>query len=139
MVIDKERIAKILSDLDRYFKDLEALSIHTMQDLQDPRNFYSVSMLLFSLLNRSIDLGDELVTSLRLGMPEKYRDIFELLYKEKIIDRSLYNNFVELIRLRNLIAHEYQMFTEKDIFPGIQKVKEVRAFMDIVKKKVKSS
>jgi|GEM_PF-3647173 len=54
---DIEKITKIIADLERYFNDLEKLGIKEMGDLEDRKNFYSVSMVLFAILNRAIDLG----------------------------------------------------------------------------------
>ncbi len=47
---DIERVGQICSDIRRYLKDLQDLNIIQVSDLEDKRNFYSVSMVLFSLL-----------------------------------------------------------------------------------------
>jgi hypothetical protein len=66
---DTERIARIISDIEKYLRDLEELDIKEAKDLADKRNFYAISMVLFSILNRTIDLGEELVMANNLGMP----------------------------------------------------------------------
>ena len=76
---DTERIARIISDIEKYLRDLEELDIKEARDLADKRNFYAISMVLFSILNRTIDLGEELVMANNLGMPSTYREIFKLL------------------------------------------------------------
>jgi len=78
---DMERIGKIISDIEKYFRDLKELKIEKIEDLKDKRNFYALSMALFSILNRTIDLGSEIVIANNLGMPSTYRDIFSLLGK----------------------------------------------------------
>jgi uncharacterized protein YutE (UPF0331/DUF86 family) len=50
-----------------------------MRDLDDIKNFYAVSMILFALINRVIDLGDGIMTSRTLGVPGTYRELFNLL------------------------------------------------------------
>ena len=65
-MFDPERLTKIISDIYRYPDDPEKMEIKYPRDLNDIRNFYAVSMLLFTLVNRDIDLGDEIVTSRNL-------------------------------------------------------------------------
>ena len=59
------------SDIYRYPDDPERLEIKDPHDLKDIKNFYAVSMILFTPINRVIDLGDEIVTSGN----RTYRDI----------------------------------------------------------------
>lgn len=49
--------------MEKYFEDMEKLGIRKIEDLDDIKNFYSVSMLLFAILNKAIDLGEEIVLS----------------------------------------------------------------------------
>lgn len=76
---DIERIGKIISDIERYFRDLEleGLNIKNVEDLEDRKDFYAISMVLFSILNRAIDLGDEIVMANNLGMPSTYKEILD--------------------------------------------------------------
>ncbi len=49
------------------------MELTDMRDPNDIKNFYIVSMILFALINRVIDLGDEIVTSGTPGVPGTYR------------------------------------------------------------------
>lgn len=84
-----ERIGTICSDIQRYIRDLEDLNIRQIQDLNDKRNFYALSMILFSLLNRVFDLGSEVALSHNMGIPSTYREIFVLLQKNGFIEHPL--------------------------------------------------
>lgn len=132
--MNRERVMTIIKDVERFMKDFNELNVKNLQDLKNKEKFYSTSMLLFSMVNRSIDLGEEIVSDKKLGFPEKYRDIFLLLEKAKIIDKKLYNEFSDLIRFRNLVSHEYYTFTEADVFKTVKKIDSVIKFIDIVKK-----
>ncbi|MBU0530701.1 MAG: HepT-like ribonuclease domain-containing protein [Candidatus Aenigmatarchaeota archaeon] len=134
---DKERIGKIVSDLERFFSDLEEIHIKSVNDFEDKKNFYSISMLLFSIINRTIDLGEEIVTANNLGTPSTYKDIFFLLMKSKIINRQMQKELSELTSYRNLFSYEYYAFTEKDVFTALIKVNIVKDFVKQVKRKVK--
>ncbi len=134
---DIQRIGKIVGDINRFLDDLRGLNIKTVSDLDDKKNFYSASMLLFSILNRGIDLGEEIVTAHNLGTPSTYRDIFVLLGRQKIIPSALEHKLSSLMRLRNALAHEYEDFTEKDVFEGIRLVGAVGEFIVVIKALIK--
>lgn len=134
---DTIRIGIIVADIDRYFKDLEKMEIMSAANLADEKTFYATSMLLFSILNRFIDLGGEMVTALQLGTPATYKDIFFLLTKQKVITLAIEKKCGMLVHDRNLLAHEYQEFTGKDVYEIFKRIIIVKDFVAIVKKMVK--
>lgn len=134
---DIERVSKIISDIERYRRDLKELNISNVEDLEDKRNLYSLSMILFSIINRTIDLADEIVVANNLGMPSTYREIFKLLEKNGYIDPGLMEKLSNLVFYRNLLSHEYFDMTEKDVFDVMGKIDTVGQFVGIVKDIVK--
>ncbi len=134
---DLERLGKIISDIEKYLKDLKELDINNIEDLSDKKNLYSVSMVLFSIINRTIDMADEIVMSNNLGMPSTYKEIFNLLAKNDYIDDTLRDKMSKLVFYRNLVSHEYYDMTEKDIFNVMERIYTVREFVDAVKNIIK--
>ena len=59
------------------------MKIQAREDLADKQNFYAVSMIMFTLLNRVFDLGSEIGIAHNMGIPTTYRDIFTLLPEER--------------------------------------------------------
>ena len=88
---------------------------------------------MFSIINRAIDLGEEIVSYKKLGFPGRYREIFYLLEKNRIINEKSYNELSDLVYFRNLAAHEYHTFTENDVFNALKKISTVNNFIVIVK------
>jgi uncharacterized protein YutE (UPF0331/DUF86 family) len=126
---DIERTGMLLSDITKYFDDLEAMDIHSVEDLHDKRNFYAVSMILFSLLNRVFDLGSEVVMAQNLGIPATYREIFIQLQKKGIIKSELAKEMTGMVTYRNLLSHEYHGITEENLFTLVKNVGHIRAFV----------
>jgi uncharacterized protein YutE (UPF0331/DUF86 family) len=128
MKFDKVKISKILSDIRRYFRDLEEQKVKKLEDLRRKDKFYSCSMLVFSLVNSAIDLGNEMISAKKLEMPHSYREIFEILSREGIIDKKMENDLIELVRIRNAIAHRYFIVTPKRLFISFQKLESLKKF-----------
>jgi uncharacterized protein YutE (UPF0331/DUF86 family) len=134
---DMERLGSICSDIRRYLRDLEDLNIREASDLYDKRNFYAVSMILFSLLNRILDLGSEMTIAHDLGIPSTYREIFTLLWKNGFIDEDLSREMSGLVTYRNLLSHEYQGITEEQVFDLTKKVEVMKKFAQVMQGKIK--
>ena len=132
-----ERIAFIVSDIDRYSRDLDELRISTMTDLQDKRNFYAVSMILFSLLNRVFDLGSEICIAHNLGIPTTYRDIFIMLQKNGIIGDDLARDMTGLVTYRNLLSHEYHGIDVAKLFALTKKIATIQDFSSLIRETIR--
>jgi uncharacterized protein YutE (UPF0331/DUF86 family) len=136
MVYDIERIGAMVSDVQKYFKDLESMAVRGISDLDDKKNFYSLSMLLFSIINRAIDLGEEIISAENLGTPATYKDIFQILQKNRVIDKDLGKKLSGLVSYRNLLAHEYHGITERDLFNVYARIDIVKVFVEKVRERV---
>ncbi|MEM7827029.1 MAG: HepT-like ribonuclease domain-containing protein [Candidatus Aenigmatarchaeota archaeon] len=126
-----ERIAQAIADIEKWFKELKKLDIKRLENLDDSRNFYTASMLIFSIINRTIDIGEELIAIKRLGFPSSYREIFEILEKNRVIDEELMKKLSRLVFYRNLFAHEYFSFSKKDVFNTLQMIKNEKILKGI--------
>lgn len=59
-------------------------------------------------------------------MPQSYKDIFEILRKNKIISEKDKNDLIYLVRIRNAIVYRYFTITLEKLFTGIKKLKVVK-------------
>lgn len=132
-----EKSAKIISDIDNWFLQLDRFGITSIKDLQDPKNFHAASMVLFSIINGAITLGEEVVATKELGFPGSYREVFEMLGKNKIISNGRTIEMSKLVGYRNMFAHEYWSFSEKDVWDALQRVRCVNGFVAEIRKFLK--
>ena len=133
--MDKERIKIIISDIEFLFGKLEKWK-PTKESLKEDKDFFAVSMNLFSMLNRTIDLGEEVLSSYHI-VPKDYYDIFEKLKKEGVINEELSEKMKSLAKRRNILAHYYQDVGEKDLLNLLRDIPFVRDFIERIKKFVK--
>jgi len=54
-----------------------------------------------------IDIGQIIISGLRLPRPEEARDVIEILGKNKIIPLSFSKHFSSVAGFRNILVHEY--------------------------------
>ncbi|HLD41490.1 MAG TPA: HepT-like ribonuclease domain-containing protein [archaeon] len=85
------------------------------RDLSNYLVFNSLAMECFQAVNSAIDLAELIVAEKNLGFPSKYKEIFELLNKAKLINTKTLDSMKRLVFLRNLISHEYYTITQKEL------------------------
>lgn len=134
--MDEERIISILSDIEKYMNDLKEMNVNRLEDLDNIEKYYASSMVLFSLLNRVLDLGQEIVISKKLGMPSSYRDIFRILLSRKIIGSDLFKKMEAFVDLRNALSHEYHRIDKGLIFDAINGIDTVRKVVERLREEV---
>jgi uncharacterized protein YutE (UPF0331/DUF86 family) len=130
---DREQVSKIVSDIERYTTDLRELGITSREDLEDRRTLYALSMLLFTIINRALDLADEVIITNRLGMPQSYKEIFDILRRRRFIDRELAEEMAALVFYRNMIAHQYDDLTDDDLWSLFQRLDTTLLFVERMK------
>jgi uncharacterized protein YutE (UPF0331/DUF86 family) len=132
-MLDIEKLGKIVSDIERYFKELESFNLNE-KTIDDSKIFYASSMAMFGILSRMIDLAEEIILKREIGIPQTYRDYFFSLSKEGIIGQDMAKELAELCDIRNKIAHQYFDIGSKDLLKIKKKVYIVRDFVNRVKK-----
>jgi uncharacterized protein YutE (UPF0331/DUF86 family) len=90
-----------LEDLDDYKKlDFENYS-------QNRKTRRDVERLVENIANASIDIGKIILAGEDVELPETYKDIFIKLAEIRMIDKKLSEGLSDLVRLRNILAHQY--------------------------------
>ena len=125
---------RITSTIRRIEKHVEKAKELVKKDLKEHLVFNSLAMECFQAVNSIIDLGEAIITEKKLGFPSRYREIFEILYREKIIDKGTLNAMKRLIFLRNLISHEYYTIKIEELREMTKLLSYVEKFVINVKK-----
>lgn len=73
-------------------------------------------MALFTIFNKLIDIGDDLISESKLGYVNKYTDIPNILFENKVISSNSKIFFIDFIKSRNDIAYEYDEMSEEEVF-----------------------
>jgi uncharacterized protein YutE (UPF0331/DUF86 family) len=133
---DLGRINLIIEDIEKYIKKLNNLKLKNEADIDDLK-FYASSMMIFDLLNRTIDLAEEVTRSKGLGTPIEYKDFFEMLGNVNIISKKSSKIMADMTRLRNKFAHRYGEIKKLDILNFLRNIPEIKSFVKEIEKEVK--
>lgn len=133
---NKNNFLEIFKNFDKHIKYLQKKNINDLEQLRDSEDLYlAVSMSVFTLINNLIELGDEIIREEELEFPRKYREIATILFENSIIGKKNEEIFIKLIKIRNNIAHEYDVNIKfEDIFFVIENLNFFKEIISIAKK-----
>lgn len=136
--VDKERVIELISVINKNLVFIENEKITSVDRFKtSTKDYYAVSMAIFTTLNKLIELGEQLIESLDKNIyPKKYNEIPKILFEEKIISKELFKKLNDLIKYRNDIAHEYEQIYENEIFWCVQNISSIKDFIKIIKNKL---
>lgn len=109
---------RIISDIGQYCEDARNISLQSSRRDRDRRNYYALSMVLFALSNRLIDLGRETVYFRGYAGPEeevRNKVIFKRLSDYNIIDSGMRQDLIHLVDFRNQCSHHFHEVTKDDL------------------------
>ena len=68
------------------------------------------------MIQACIDIGNHIVSYEQLGNPEEYREIFDILYRKKIISEALTEKMKKMVGFRNVVIHLYEKVDLETIY-----------------------
>lgn len=128
-----DRIMTICADIDRFFDDFDKISGTDIPKENDPIRFHGISMVLFTILNLSFELGEEIIGYLHAGLPQTYRDIFQILKNRNLISSEIQDSMSSMVYYRNRLAHQYAGLNSEDLEIIIHNLDDVRTFIHLMK------
>ena len=112
-------------------------SEHEPDLFQKKTNEWSLRYGILESIQIVIDISCHLVGKYNLGNPNSYGNCVELLVKFNYIEESLGKNIRSMIKLRNLLAHEYTLIDVKKISSYLGLLGDFRNFIRSVSEYVK--
>ena len=128
-----DRINTMIEDIKKFFADLDTINPNE-NNIENPEILHSTSMLIFGIMNRSIDIAQEIIVKNEIGMPQKYGESFSILGDKGIIDKKLIVDIEKLIEKRGLFAHHYYDVNKKEVIKLSKDINIVKKFVESVKK-----
>lgn len=101
-------IAEKLSRLKQYLGYLKTMKDISLEYFMSDFKARGASERYLQLAIESvIDIGNEVISTLQLRRPERYRDIPQILAEENIIPKEFAERIAQMIGFRNILIHDY--------------------------------
>lgn len=122
MAIDKNRVNKDLKFISENIKKLEILKrLDEDTFLKDFKNIDSAKYLLRSSIEAMVDLSNYVVVSNGWDMPENMEKTFKILSEKDIIKKCDFEEYMELINLKDKLTFMYASIEDEFIFNELKK------------------
>jgi uncharacterized protein YutE (UPF0331/DUF86 family) len=120
-MVDKESFLKHLEQLELFIEDLKRYRSILPEELQWNRD--KQNMVLYAILSAiqgCIDMGNHIIAEKGYRRAETYRDIFEILSEQKVINSKISTCMKQLVGFRNMAVHIYWAVDFNEVFEFLQ-------------------
>ncbi|MBL0386383.1 DUF86 domain-containing protein [Tumebacillus sp. ITR2] len=118
----RSQIRGSLTLMEKQFNVLQRLADHTEEQfLTDTILQAAGERALHLALECLVDIGNVIIDALIMRDPASYEDIFEILTEENVFTRDFYDHFIDAVRFRKLLAHEYQKLEAPAVWNTVKK------------------
>lgn len=130
MRIDNLKVNGLIEDIERYLRDLESFKPISATTLHgDTKLQYSVAFTIEQIVNECINLGNHVLAVLALKTPQYFAEIFENLYDGSLISKNVKDKMINLVKLRNIIAHRYGRITDAELVEAVKEIEIVSSYL----------
>ncbi|MEM5832198.1 MAG: DUF86 domain-containing protein [Candidatus Aenigmatarchaeota archaeon] len=114
------------------WKEYEKICKEIFLSNEDYQNMIMHCML--KAIQASIDIGNNIIQIKKFREPSSYKEIFDILWENKIIGKELKEELKKLASFRNVLVH---LYTEIDLEIVYNVFKEKRVYLEEFAKAVK--
>lgn len=116
MVSSNILISKI-NNLKEYMDYLRGIDTYSVDDyISNPMIYASFERFLHLSIECILDIGNHMISDIRYRKPESNRDIFEILYENKVICLDLKEKLVKMAGFRNILVHGYMKLDREIVY-----------------------
>ncbi|MDI6905354.1 MAG: DUF86 domain-containing protein [Candidatus Bathyarchaeia archaeon] len=138
--VNKRIVTNRISKLRVYLKVLRELQKASFEEFSsNPRIRYSAERCLHLAIECAINIGNHIISALQLRKPEEYHDIALILEENGVIPSGFAEEFVKMIRFRNILVHDYVGLDISRVYTFLQeRLADFELFIEYVTKFLKS-
>lgn len=107
-MVKKELLLSRFEKLDDYLKILTKMQKYSLEEfLEEPERYGSAERFLQLAIEVLNDIGNHIISDLKLGKVNWYSDIPDILCEHKTISPKIQQLWIKMIGCRNVIVHDY--------------------------------
>lgn len=80
-----------------------------------------------------VDIGSHIISEKGWEVPEVYSDVARILAKHNVIPEGFEAVFVDMVRFRNIIVHEYLYINLEKVYCNLQRIDDIRRYLGFIK------
>lgn len=105
----------------------------------NPRVRYSAERCLHLAIECTINIGNHIISALQMRKPEEYHDIALILEENGVIPSEFAEEFVKMIRFRNILVHDYVGLDVSKVYSFLQgRLRDFELFIEYITEFLKS-
>jgi len=137
--VNERIVANRISKLREYLEVLRELQKVSFEEfVSDPRIRYSAERCLHLAIECTINIGNHIISALQLRKPEEYHEIALILEENGVIPREFAEEFVKMIRFRNILVHSYVDLDLSKVYSFLrERLGDFELFIDYITKFLK--
>lgn len=121
-MIDKDVINKKLEKLREYLALLKMYRKKSLKELKEDLTLQGAVRCYLQLsIECVIDIGEVIISGLRLPQPEEAKGVIKILGEHRIIPISFSKKFAPVASFRNILVHEYIKVDLDKVYTHLQK------------------
>jgi len=138
--LNERIVTNRISKLREYLKVLKELQKASFEEfVSNPRIRYSAERCLHLAIECAISIGNHIISALQLRKPEEYHEIALILEENGVIPREFAEEFVKMIRFRNILVHDYVGLDVSRVYTFLQeRLADFELFIECITKFLKS-
>ena len=125
-IYEKESVENKLFRLEKMTEALDEIKVYSKKEFLNDRKLSDSGM--FNLMigiTIILDIGQHLLTRYKQRTAKEYKEVINLLGKEKIVPLEFAEVKIEMAKFRNLMVHDYDKIDEAMAYDYIQKVPDI--------------
>ncbi|SFA81019.1 type VII toxin-antitoxin system HepT family RNase toxin [Clostridium frigidicarnis] len=135
-MVKREIVILRLDKIDEYIKFLDRVKNYSKNRyVEDPFIYGSSERFLQLTIECVIDIGNHVISDEGYRKPETNREIFTILYENKVINSTLRDNLSNMVSFRNILVHDYLKLDRGIVYDIIvNNLGDIKSFIKYVKK-----
>ncbi|MEA4825342.1 MAG: DUF86 domain-containing protein [Clostridium sp.] len=133
-MVKREIVISRVDKLKEYLGYLKSIKQYSKEEyINNPMIYGSSERFLHLAIECVIDIGNHVISDMRYRKPENNRDIFEVLYENKLINEKLKINLCNMAGFRNILVHDYLKIDREIVYEVIlNNLKDIEKFIKVI-------